>query len=394
MDSRRIGLAWLMLGLLWFLLGVTWVSTAKLYHQGLIVLFWLPALWSFWTYRTLLLGLWRLEKPLMAALLALIVWAAISAFWSAAEEPAREAKRLLYVLLFVIGLACLAQVPSRIVAVLQWAGFGLAVAALAALIQHYGFEAKTWAWRAHGLGLLDHPIIGGYVFGMAFIWWFCLPPKGSALRLVWAAGLLILFTFIVLTQSRGVWVALLATVLLMPAWRAGRAGLVVAVLTFLVAAVGYWLFGSYVVARGTSYRPEIFAASLEMVLERPWLGLGLGSEYQVEALGLKFDHTHNLFTHAAIELGIPGLILWLVVWGRSIIITLYERIMSLGGALLAMLLFSTMALLFDGASLWDSPRPEWFLTWLPVGLALGLRAGRVSSSCYHPHPSTYKLPSS
>ena len=352
MDSRRMGLAWLTLGLLWFLLGITWISTAKVYQQGLIVLFWLPAIVASLSCRTLLLDLWRRERSLVTALLALVVWAALSVSWTAAEEPAREAKRLIYVVFFLLGLVCLGQAPSRVVSVLSWAGFGLA---LAALIRHYGLESKPSAWRAQGFGLLDHPIIGGYVFGMALVWWLCLPPRRTLLRWVWAAGLLTLFAFIVMTQSRGVWVALLASVLLMPAWRAGRAGLIVAVLVLFVAVLGYWLFGSYVVSRGTSYRPEIFAASLAMIADRPWLGLGLGSEYQVKALGLMFDHTHNLFTHAALELGLPGLVLWLSVWVRCVVMAVRERATPLGGALVGMLLFSTLALLFDGASLWDSP---------------------------------------
>ena len=389
MDSRRLGLTWLTLGLVWFLLGITWISTTKFYQQGLIVFFWLPAMWACWSYRTALLDLWRKEKSLLTALVALVAWAAVSAFWSAAEEPAREVKRLIYVVLFLLGLACLMRQPLRVVLVLQWAGFGLALAALVALVQRYGIEAKPWAWRMQGYGLLDHPIIGGYVFGIALVWWFCLPPSRTMLRFVWALGLLALFAFIVMTQSRGVWIALLATVLLMPAWRSGRAGLFVAFLLLVVAALGYWLFGSYVVARGTSYRPEIFAASLATIGDRPWLGLGLGSDYQVGALGRMFDHTHNLFTHAAVELGLPGLILWLAVWLRCFVIAVRERATFLGSALLGMWFFSTFALLFDGANLWDSPRPEWFLTWLPVGLALG--AGAASSLCYHPRPLTEKL---
>lgn len=336
MDSRRLGLTWLTLGLVWFLLGITWISTTKFYQQGLIVFFWLPAMWACWSYRTALLDLWRKEKSLLTALVALVAWAAVSAFWSAAEEPAREVKRLIYVVLFLLGLACLMRQPLRVVLVLQWAGFGLALAALVALVQRYGIEAKPWAWRMQGYGLLDHPIIGGYVFGIALVWWFCLPPSRTMLRFVWALGLLALFAFIVMTQSRGVWIALLATVLLMPAWRSGRAGLFVAFLLLVVAALGYWLFGSYVVARGTSYRPEIFAASLAMIGDRPWLGLGLGSDYQVGALGRMFDHTHNLFTHAAVELGLPGLILWLAVWLRCFVIAVRERATFLGSALLGM----------------------------------------------------------
>lgn len=388
MDSRRLGLAWLTLGLFWFLLGISWISTTKLYQQGLIVLLWLPAVWLSWSQRKFLLEVWRVEKPLVAALFALLIWAAISVIWTAADEPAREAKRLLYVALFLLGLVFVADAPARMSAVLQWAGFGLALAALAALIYHYGIAGMPWAWRVVGLGLLDHPIIGGYVVGMALVWWLCLPPRRAALRLVWAAGLLTLSIFTVMTQSRGVWIALLTSVLLMPTWRAGRAGLIMALLLVVAAIVGYWLFGDYVVARGTSYRPEIFAASVGMILDKPWLGLGLGSEYQVKALGHMFDHTHNLFTHVALELGLPGLVLWLAIWGRSLAIAVRERNTTLGSMLIGLWVFCTMALLFDGANLWDSPRPEWFLTWLPVGLALGLMSVRAPSRCYHPRLST------
>ncbi len=388
MDCRRLGLAWLTFGLLWFLLGITWSSTTKLYQQGLIAFFWLPAIWVAWSRSKFLLDVWRLERPLVAALSALLVWSAISVIWTGADEPAREAKRLLYVVCFLLGLVLVGDAPSRMTAVLQWAGFGLALAALTALIYYYGIVGMPWEWRVVGLGLLDHPIIGGYVFGMALIWWSCLPPRRLALRLVWAAGLLSLFLFMVMTQSRGVWIAVLASALSMPMWRAGRAGVIMASLLVVAAIIGYWLFGHYVVARGTSYRPEIFAASVEMIADNPWLGLGLGGDYRVEALGHTFDHTHNVFTHVALELGIPGLILWLIIWGRSFSIAVRDRATALGSMLIGLWVFCTMALLFDGASLWDSPRPEWFLTWLPVGLALGLIGVRAASKCYHPRPST------
>ena len=74
-------------------------------------------------------------------------------------------------------------------------------------------------------------------------------------------------------------------------------------------------------ARGVSYRPQILMASLQMIAEHPWRGLGLGGDYKVFADGMYFDHAHNLFTHVAIELGLPGLLLWCAAW----LAILYER---------------------------------------------------------------------
>ncbi|MER8326111.1 O-antigen ligase family protein, partial [Acinetobacter baumannii] len=66
--------------------------------------------------------------------------------------------------------------------------------------------------------------------------------------------------------------------------------------------------------RGSSYRPEIFQAVLQMIGERPWTGLGLGAEYDVSTVGMVFDHSHNMFTHVAIEIGLPGMLLWIAAW--------------------------------------------------------------------------------
>lgn len=378
MDSRRLGVAWLTCGLMWFLLGITWSPTSKLYQQGLILLYWLPALWLSWQLRECLVRLWQQEKRFLIIIVALFGWAAISACWSVADDPAREVKRLIYILLFLLGLTALGAVSAHLPRVFQWAGLGLALAALVALVQHYGLNARPWHWRAEGLGQLDHPIIGGYVFGVALIWSFSLPLERMWVRLIWAGGLLTLLSFIILSQSRGLWIALLACVLLRPFWQPGRASVIAAVALLFIGVVGYWQFGHYVIARGTSYRPEIFGAGWELVMQRPWLGLGLGSDYWVEALGRQFGHVHNLFLHVAVELGLPGLMLWLTVWGHCFLAAFQERSTRLGGALLGMLMFSTVALLFDGSGLWDTPRPEWFLTWLPVGLALAVRAAAVT----------------
>lgn len=376
---------WLLPGVLWFLLGIAWASSNKVYQQGLVIFFWLPALLiailSWERFRSL----WLENRAAVSGLLLLACWSALSTFWGSAEEPLREAKRILYVLLLLGGLILVAgNRPQSYITLLQVAGYGLALAALVALIQSYGWEGKSWRWRLSGIGLLDHPIMGGYVTGIAAVWLLLLPPRGIIQRLLWGGSLAVMLAFLVMTQSRGVWIALLTVILLLPLWRNNRFVWGLGALLLIAGAIGYWQFESIVTARGASYRPEILMASLQMVAERPWLGIGLGSEYSivVESLGLAFDHSHNVFTHVALELGIPGLLAWLFLWGWCVQVAWRERRTRLGGALLGMLLFSSWALLFDGANLWDTPRPEWFLTWLPVGLTLGLRSFTGQLGCY------------
>jgi O-antigen ligase len=159
------------------------------------------------------------------------------------------------------------------------------------------------------------------------------------------------------------------TILAMPIWCRDRRSRIIAAAALIVAMLAFWLFESLVLARGASYRPQILLASLQMIAEHPWRGLGLGSHYTVFADGQYFDHAHNLFTHVAIELGLPGLLLWAATWiavlreAWKVRETLYAK------GIIGIWLFSTLAMQFDAASLNGTPRAEWFISWLPIGLA-------------------------
>jgi O-antigen ligase len=382
--------AWLLPGVLWFLLGIAWASSNKAYQQGLVVFLWLPAIVVSIFSKKLLVSLWVNNRVALSVLFFLTFWAALSTLWTNALEPLREAKRILYVVFFLSGFVLVSgKRPESYIVVLQVAGGCLALAALVALVQGYGWEGKPWHWRLIGIGLLNHPILGGYVTGLAAIWLLLLPPRGFAARLIWGLSLVVMLAFLVMTQSRGLWAAMLAVVFLLPLWRNNRFVWALSVLLLFGVAIGYWQFETLITARGASYRPEIFIASLQMILDNPWLGVGLGGDYRISIVssGITFDHSHNLLTHVALELGMPGLLAWLFLWGWCLNVTWKARTSRLGGAVLGILIFSSCALLFDGANLWDTPRPEWFLTWLPVALTLGLRsfARQAEPLCYQPH---------
>jgi hypothetical protein len=97
--------------------------------------------------------------------------------------------------------------------------------------------------------------------------------------------------------------------------------------------------------------------------------LGLGSGYRVFASGQYFDHAHNLFSHITILLGIPGLLLWCAVWFGVLREAWKARETFYGKGIIGIWLFSTLAMQFDAASMSGTPRAEWFISWLPIGLA-------------------------
>jgi hypothetical protein len=86
-----------------------------------------------------------------------------------------------------------------------------------------------------------------------------------------------------------------------------------------------------------------------------------------------------MFTHVAVEMGLPGMLLWVMVWLFTLGEIIRARGTLFGKVLLGFWVYSTLAMQFDAASLTGTPRAEWFISWLPVGLAMMLPWGRAEN---------------
>jgi O-antigen ligase len=370
MRETRWAQVWLATGLLWFLLAIAFAPTNKIYQQGLVAFLWLPTLFLAWSARARLAELWQAQRLLCLAVLALGAWALLTLLWTQDPDPSRGAKRALYVIVFLLFFPVLANArPERVIRVMQWGGLGLALTAVLAAIKFYLIDDNLWTARLVGLGQLAHPILGGYVLGLAAVWLAHWIPQERWKQAVWVVALAFLCGFVVLSQSRGAALALLLTFVSMPIWSRDRHSRLIAVGALTMAMFAFWLLEPLVMARGASFRPQILMASLDMIAQHPWRGLGLGSAYSVFTEGHEFDHAHNLFTHITIELGLPGLLLWCVVWFAVLREAWRARDTVYGRGIIGIWMFSFLAMQFDAASISGSPRAEWFISWLPVGLA-------------------------
>jgi len=372
--------AWLGFGLVWFIAAIALAPSNKVYQQGLVVFLWLPTLVVAWSARGVFMEAWRRQPALWGALLALMLWAGLSLSWSTGEEPGREVKRLVYILVFLMAFPLLAQAGLvRIRHLLQLGGGLLAVAALISIINFYVVLGIPLIGRLEGIGEISHPILGAYVVGAAILMLLYQVPHKRGAQLAWFLALACLGTYVLLSQSRGASLALVLTAVLAPLWFRDRHSRLIAIAAMLASGLAFYMLYEDLTARGSSFRPEIFGSVLQMIGEHPWTGLGLGAEYKVSAAGMLFDHSHNMFTHVAMELGLPGMLLWIAVWLFTLGEIVRARDTVLGKILLALWVYSTMAMQFDAASLTGTPRAEWFVSWLTVGLAMLLPWGRAEN---------------
>ncbi|MNN11100.1 O-Antigen ligase [compost metagenome] len=372
--------AWLGFGLVWFLCAIAFAPSNKIYQQGIVVFLWLPTLVLAWSARQVLTEAWRRQPALWASVLLLLGWSAVSLSWSPTEEVAREGKRLFYILVFLMAFPLLAQLGhTRVRRLLLIGSALLGLAALVSVIRFYGLQGNGLVARLAGIGEISHPILGAYVVGAAALLLLYEMPRHRGMQLGWLAALACLGAFVVLSQSRGAVLALVITVVLAPLWFRDRHSRVFAALAVIATGVAFFVMYDLIAKRGSSYRPEIFNVVLDMIAQRPWTGLGLGSTYDVSTVGKHFDHTHNMFTHVAVELGLPGMLLWVFVWLLALGEIVRARATLFGKILLGFWVYSTLAMQFDAASLTGTPRAEWFISWLPVGLVMLLPWGRAEN---------------
>jgi len=136
-------------------------------------------------------------------------------------------------------------------------------------------------------------------------------------------------SILLLTKSRGAWMAFAITLVFMILlrWRWGWVSLLIG---GLAGGIGVYILGinallEYLLRSdtigGIDGRIEIWSRAIYMIQDFPFTGIGMGSFTKVADTLYPFflaspgqiAHAHNLFLQIAVDLGIPGLIAWLAV---------------------------------------------------------------------------------
>lgn len=364
-------------GVLCLLIGIS-LPTSKLYHQALALLLWVPGLTLFWICRAEVRPM--LRSTLGAALAVFTLWSLLTLSWSSVEDPLRQFKHVLYVVVSLWGMRLLGLFSSaHLEKLLRGCAYFMALLASAYWIRTYWLEGAPWQHRVTGSWQLEHSILAAHVFGFFMVVLFHLKPTGRREILPWVVALLALAVYLIFAQSKGVWFAMVAVVLLAPVWKRERLYLVLSI-SCLVGVVGVlWYAPEFALQRGLSYRPELLREGFELLFDgNPLVGMGLGSSFRLHlaSISATFDHPHNLFLGIALQLGLVGLLLWVGAWVLMGALAWRTRGMPLGSALFGVWLFASLALLSDGVGPWVKPQEIWFLTWIPFGLALAL--GRLT----------------
>jgi len=329
---------------------------------------------------------WRdvLHCPMIWPVLAILIYLPLTSFWSEGFSWRgffSQLSRALLTFCFVVAFAeCQLRGVLRRWLFLALAGTAAAVALLCIFLFYLN---PPWDGRLNGLGQLDTQVVAGLVFGFATLA-VLHTAFTNATRPVWLTLMLLtpLVAAVWLTGSRNATLSLLlggAVLVLAHRQPTVRRFIwsVVPIFVIVLVAVGMaWLLPDLreqVFPRGDSFRLLIWEQTWLRLQESPWFGLGILTSDDILMEGLRFHHPHNLYLSVALQGGLLGLALffWLLLRVlREFQLAYQQHDVKFALGVLGLAL---PAYALDGHELLDKIGDSWFLIWLPVAIALGMR---------------------
>jgi putative inorganic carbon (HCO3(-)) transporter len=320
----------------------------------------------------LLRGLARREirvpsVPLLWPLIVFVGWAALSLLWAPSFEyaiPEVIKWAEVIVLMLIVVEAGQKRMGWVIAGVLVSGAFQAALGVWQARLRGIGpetFELAEHVYRAYGSFEQPNPYAGyigliwPLVAGLLITQVSSLKSTVSNLKfqcvtraLLLAACALLLVSALVFSWSRGAWLGALAAVAVIAAPLPRRTWLGVSAMALAIAillsanAIG--LLPGAIRARLTDFTQQAqvydvrgvgindanyavlerlahWQAAGEMIRYHPWTGVGFSnyepvySQYALMNWPIALGHAHNYYLNVAAELGVPGLVFYVLLWG-------------------------------------------------------------------------------
>jgi hypothetical protein len=323
-----------------------------------------------------------INLPLLSLITACLTYLAVSVAWSDSGESVLQ--HFGYALLIIsfcasipISIAYFPSFLSCIVSLVVLAAF---VSGLYSIYLHFALPdyQPLPEQRMYALGRLRNPVIGAlsYGFAMTLAIYMLLTESRRAVKIGYMGAILVFTTAIILSGSRGVYLALIAStsIAILLSYPSNRKLQTLGVLTtvlifFAIAAL--FLGPDLLFKRALSFRPEIWSEFVSRTIDSSvWIGLGMSANSEFQMPELLIQHPHSAFIATFYYGGIVGLSLYLGLILKSIS-ALNETGTTNVHLLAAMLLaFGLTATTFDGNEILTKVNYLWFLVWFPIGLAL------------------------
>lgn len=332
------------------------------------------------------------NKTAFGVLSALCAWVAFVAVFNEGSvgTPWRWLRLILYVGLYVVAIGLVMQSETLwrglLLAVLCTAGMFAWLSLFQALfIDNRGFGFRDFrldSWGGHTMADFQNPIVSALYFGVVAVIALCMSLREKGwLKVLSLFAFLGASAYCYFTYSRGVWVGLLAAIMVFLAVSLPARQFRLALWGILpLTLAGVFLLGK---AGGidASYRDEIFWQWWSKI-DAFWLaGSGAGADPNIciDTIQRCFNQAHSLYLQFFYEYGIPGLLL-LVVLIATLLLSGWRYRVRRGFAPLglALMAFAIAVSVANYYVIFLRPGVFWIVFWLPTAILMceGLKGGR------------------
>jgi O-antigen ligase len=372
--------------LLIFLAGFYFFPQSKLHNTAYYGLVLLPFLLSL--RRQDIVGYW--QSSVFRLAIIFLGYLTLSLAWgeqTTINDWVKYSKRLLYML----GFACMIMAYYSPQYLHKLCKVIASVAVVMAVVSMLLYDSSLYPPpdRLKNFGILEHEILSASTYGFAAIMllYGCQfdHPHQRWIKLI---GMAILMMDMVLTQSRGPFLALIGTIciaeLLSEKYRKPITGfIIVAIMAGVLMAVDVIETPAFISRNGgDTYRLQIWQYIWQRIMDSPWYGLGLSTNETIAFPACScIPHPHNFFLATMFYGGVIGLLMLLLLLTHSLYIAYRHYQYSGQVKFLAFLLFGIICGLTDGNKLIDHPRPMWLYFWLPI---LVIAAQQVTENLQQP----------
>jgi hypothetical protein len=232
--------------------------------------------------------------------------------------------------------------------------------------------------RLYSLGRLSNPVIGALSYGFATVLavYMMLTEERRVAKTAYVLASLFFLWAIVLTGSRGVYLALAAGISLGVFLRyPGKLKIQMLGVVFTLAALSlsaYLFLGPELLfKRALSFRPEIWTEFISRTMAgNIWIGIGMATDSSFQLPELLIKHPHSVFVATFYYGGAIGLVTYLAMIVRAMFALHQNKepnLRLLGTMLLA---FGLTATTLDGDEIVTKVNYLWLLIWIPVAIAM------------------------
>lgn len=294
-----------------------------------------------WVFNTVSLGKPVRWNAICIFILLYIGWAAMSVLWAPDIIQSRR-KIIVYIIGFTITFLISNQIKSvgaldALMRALRWNGWIYAVGGIYSFLftdYQFGERLKALGENENGLGLMLIVMLPGVI-------WPVIRSKGEWRRrymLLSVLYILVMLFLIALSGSRGTSISVALVLLAFWFMRQMRPWGLVGVL-IVIAGLAAAPFMLETLSRrfqdselsGVGGRTELWQASILLIRDHPWTGVGIGNgpdELPLYIPEVTSDHfkndqvrypSHNPVFEATVETGLPGMLIYLSICGSALL---------------------------------------------------------------------------